>query len=81
MLKDQIYVLSRCLERRDQSFGFVHFKFHFNGVYRGERIRYILVQADRGCHFEVNEDYLLLLKAYIIKDNILLTSLLKSRII
>jgi hypothetical protein len=81
MPKDQIYILSRCLKRIAQPYGLAHFKFHFNGVFMGHKIRYIIVQAKESTKFELNEDYLLLVKPYIIKDGILLTSLIKLRII
>lgn len=79
MPKDQIYVLSRCLEKTSQPYGLVHYKFHFNGVYRGYKISYILVQANQFSQLELEQDYLLLVKPYTIKDNVLLTSLIKSR--
>ena len=79
MPKDQILVFSRCLELKESKHGLIHYKFHFNGVYRGEKIKFIVVQASSMCNIVVNDDYLLLLKAYTIENGVLLTSLLKSR--
>ena len=66
-----IYVVSRCLQKKDENF-----QFHFIGYFDGQRVETIYVN---GGDFENGEDYLLFLEGVYCIGPRLFGSLIKSK--
>lgn len=70
-MKKNIYVVSRCLKKRDDGY-----QFHFIGYFNGHRIKSIEVF---GGQFELGEDYLLILDGVYHEGGQLYGDLIRSK--
>ncbi len=75
----EIIVLSRCVKEVRRSSFNLGFEFHFKGVYKGEKIKKIIIQNNTEDELIIGNEYLLKIKFVSISKNTLYGDLVQSK--
>ncbi len=75
----EIIILSRCVKRLKGNSAALNYEFHFKGVYRGEKIKKIMVLDKLSAGMSIDHEYLLKIKFITISGNILYGELLEYK--